>query len=148
MKVRNVGIALFAGSALLLSACGSNQETYQAVCVEPNSYTVVDDDYCEEDEDAYRGFPWVYVAKGTLIPRVGQAFKPGSFSKNLPKNTRADYGDVPSEGGVYSGSWSKPKPASTQSKPSTQASKPNAAPKAPAPKPAPKPAPRITVRTR
>lgn len=139
-------IALIAGSAIVLTACGSNDQDAQAICMNPQTQERVDDDFCEDDEMDYAGYPWVFFLPNTHIPSTGTRLAPGSYHNSPPKGYRANYNDFPAVGGTFT----KPIPEAKSSKPTTKkpsspAYKPPTLSK-PTAKPAPKPAPKPSSR--
>lgn len=97
-------IAVLTASAVLITACGSNQQDEaQAICMDPNTNVRVDDDFCEEDEDDFNGSPWVYFLAGAAIPAVGAALLPNTYHRTIPNGYKANFADYPDKGGNFTG---------------------------------------------
>lgn len=157
-------VAALAVGGATITACGNDDQTAQAVCVDRVTEVRVDDWQCSNDNNDPNFMLW-YLAAGQSMFGYGQrapygsAFVPNGYRAPVysapPRPATAPSSTVttakpptststPTTSAKPSTSSSKPttqssKP-STQSKPSTAAPKPQTkAPAAPKPKPAPKP---------
>jgi hypothetical protein len=139
-------VALAAGTTaiVILTGCGSKNQTYDAVCVNPMNNIRIDEDFCEEDDDDFDpNIPhaWLFFPGGKA-PGMGQMA--GGGLNTLPNNARANFISTDSDSKKH-----KPKSVPTTTvnvvKPTTQAPKPTTQ----APKPstqAPKDTQKPTVR--
>lgn len=85
MRSTSVRLAMTVLVAASISGCG---ETYdeQAVCVDPETEVVVDEDMCDDSYDDYDGyshtggFYWFYMDAGSRRPSVGSHYNASSGS--------------------------------------------------------------------
>ncbi len=126
--MRKTIVVLAAGTTVLfMTACGGNQETYDAVCVNPQNNIRIDEDFCEEDDDDFDpNIPhsWMFFPGGRA-PVMGAVGSGGVLS--APGNARTNFLSTDSD----SKSKTKPKPTIAPvpsvnlNKPTTQAPKPS-----------------------
>lgn len=86
MRSASVKLAMTVLVAASITGCGEEEYDEQAVCVDPETQIVVDEDECDDAYDDYDGysssggFYWFYMNAGSPRPAVGSHYSSSSGS--------------------------------------------------------------------
>lgn len=117
MKVKATLILAAFGMATVLTACGSNEEPMATYCVDVNG-TVLDEDYCDPDNEFYNPSYLLWYSDDDHKYKKGKKIPSADFRKGTTTMPKA----------------SAPKSSAGKTSSSAKTSAPKATQKAPAPK--------------